>query len=193
VALWVLGLGFPYLSQQGNFITIATLTIPSLALSLWETPGTLQRISLNRQLSWFVAPAALSISVTGLLLYSYFMKQSNQMAYAQLALTHMLVISGLVLLIFLRPPKRTSPIKQNSTKDWRATFLALGLLITYLIIAAIPYTYKIFRLTLLAKPSDFFVVGLAVLTWSVIVQIIWKLLPSLSVRTKRTQTPDKRN
>jgi len=193
MALWVLGLGFPYLSQQGNFITIATLTIPSLALSLWETPGTLQRINLNRHLSWFVGPAALSISVTGLFLYSYFMKQSNQMAYAKLALTHMLVISGLVLLIFLRPPKITSPIKQNSIKDWRATLLALGLLITYLIIAAIPYTYKIFRLTLLAKPSDFLVVGLAVLTWSVIVQIIWKLIPSISVRMKRTQTPDKRN
>ncbi len=172
LALWALDLGFPYLSQQGSFIAIVTLTLPALALSLWELPGALRRVSLSRQLVWFVAPAALSISLSGIVVYSYFLKQSSLIAYAQLALTHMLVISGLLLFVMVRPPKRSELQDRATMKNWRAVILAMGLLITYLLFASLPIAFKWFRLAHLRKPEDYLVIGLAVLAWAVLVQII---------------------
>ena len=172
LALWALDLGFPYLSQQGSFIAIVTLTLPSLALSLWELPGALRRVSLSRQLVWFVGPAALSISISGIIVYTYFLKQSSQMAYAQLALTHMLVISGLLLFVMVRPPKRSDLQDITTVKNWRTVILAMGLLITYLLFASLPIAFKWFRLAHLQQPGDYLVIGFAVLAWAVLVQII---------------------
>jgi magnesium-transporting ATPase (P-type) len=172
LALWALDLGFPYLSQQGSFIAIVTLTLPSLALSLWELPGALKQDSLSRQLLWFVGPAALSISLSGILVYTYFLKQTNQMAYAQLALTHMLVISGLLLFVMVRPPKRSDLQDTTSQKNWRTVILAMGLLIAYLLFASLPIAFRWFRLAHLRQPGDYLVIGFAVLAWAVLVQII---------------------
>jgi len=175
LAIWFLNLGFPYLSQQGAFIAIVTLTLPSLGLSLWEMPGALPKNSLNRQLAWFVTPASLTISAAGLFVYTYFLRQSNSIAYAQLALTHTLVISGLVLLVLARPPKRPGLDHTISIDQWRPVILAVALFVTYLIVASFPIAFRWFRLAHLHQAGDYVVVGLAVLTWTVTVQIIWRL------------------
>ena len=176
LALWALDLGFPYLSQQGSFIAIVTLTLPALALSLWELPGALRQVSLSRQLVWFVGPATLSISISGFVVYTYFLKQSNQMAYAQLALTHMLVISGLLLFVMVRPPIRSDLQDITTMKNWRTVILAMGLLITYLLFASLPIAFKWFRLAHLRQPEDYLIIGFAVLAWAVLVQIINQML-----------------
>lgn len=172
LTLWALDLGFPYLSQQGSFIAIVTLTLPALALSLWELPGALKRVSLSRQLVWFVAPAALSISLSGIVVYTYFLEQSGRMAYAQLALTHMLVISGLLLFVMVRPPKRSDLQDKTTLKNWRTVILAMGLLIAYLLFASLPIAFRWFRLAHLRQPEDYIVIGFAVLAWAILVQII---------------------
>lgn len=186
LVLWALDLGFPYLAQQGTFIAIVTLTLPSLALSLWELPGALRRISLSRQLVWFVGPAAFSISAAGIFVYVFFLKQSNQLAYAQLALTHMLLISGLFLFAIVRPPKRSGLNDDTSPREWRTVILAIVLIVTYLLFVSFPIAFKWFRMAHLQQPGDYLVIGLVVLTWVVAVQTIWWIMSAFSERKSRS-------
>jgi len=188
LVLWAFGLGFPYLSQQGSFIGIATLTLPSLGLSLWKKPGGFQRGGLSRQLGWFVGPAAFTISIAGVLVFIYFLEQSNRMAYAQLALTHMLVISGLILSVMVHPPKQPGSKNKPSESDWRTTILAIVLFVVYLLFASLQIAFRWFRLTHLQQLSDYFIIGLAIIAWVVTVQIIWRLLPVLQRKWEKQRT-----
>jgi hypothetical protein len=104
------GYGFPYISKQGTFIAIVTLTLPSLAFSLWALPGAPPKVDqLGRALTRFVGPAALAIGAAGTALFIYFANTTGERAYAQLVLTHMLVFSGLTLVILIRPPTQYIP------------------------------------------------------------------------------------
>jgi len=181
------GFGFPYISKQGAFIAIATLTIPSLGFSLWSLPGAPPKVdSLGRTLTWFVAPSALTISITGVALYFYFLNSTGEIAYAQLALTHMLVVSGLALVVLVRPPTRhirkretnqTGAEESNALgRDWRPTILVLGVMLIFVIIVPMRWTQYLFRLDVLRQGMDYLVVGLAVLAWVATVEIIWRTL-----------------
>ena len=189
VILWVGGLGFPYLSQQGAFISITTLALPSLALSLTAHPGTLSKIKFSRLLSWFVIPAALAICSAGFAVYIHFLKANDTLAYAQLALTHMLVFSGLALVILVRLPTRQqtseggnkpdmikakNPIGRMQELDWRMTFIVLILLVLYLGFTTLPIASRFFSLTHLQSINDYLYVWGFVLLWITAVTIFWQ-------------------
>ena len=194
LVLVIAGYGFPYISKQGTIIAIATLTIPSLGLSIWSLPGALPKVdSLGRTLTWFVAPSALAISVTGVAVFVYFVETTGVLEYAQLALTHMLIVSGLILAVLVRPPTRqirretvlTGAEDSNATsRDWRPTILFLGVLVFILIIAPTRLMHWLFALDGLQQGMDYLVIGLAVLAWVVVVEIVWRTLPPKPYRPR---------
>jgi magnesium-transporting ATPase (P-type) len=193
LVLVIAGYGFPYIDKQGAIIAIATLTIPSLGLSLWSLPGAPPKVaSLGRTLTWFVAPSALAISITGVTVFVYFVETTGVLEYAQLALTHMLIVSGLILAVLIRPPRRirretfqTGAEDSNATsRDWRPTALFLGVLLFLLIIAPTRLMYWLFELDGLQQGMDYLIVGLAVLAWVVVVEIVWRTLPPKPYRPR---------
>ncbi len=182
------GLGFPYNAAQGGIIAIVTLTMPALGLSFWARSGALHSPNLSRSLARFSGPAALSISLAALGLYIFILENSGEMVYAQLVLTHMLVISGLVLAILVRPPALPGNRGDAQAGDRRTVILILVVLVLFYVFAAFPIAYEFFKLKLLRQPQDYLVVVLATLAWVVAVSVVWRIFPHQPVREASTHS-----
>ena len=181
LSIWGTGLGFPYQSKQGSLITIVSVILPSLGLSLWAPAGVLPRTRLGWLLARFVVPAAVTISTAGMLVYRFFLDRSGDIAYAQLALTYLLTISGLVLVIMLRPPVRGfAPVGTGGDErrgDWRPTAMVLVLLVLLFAVAPLPLAEDLVGLRPLEHAQDYLVIGFAVLAWGSAAVLLWRLRP----------------
>jgi magnesium-transporting ATPase (P-type) len=203
LAIWGMGIGFPYQSKQGSLITIVSVVLPSVGLSLWAASGVVPRNRLGWLLARSVSPAAVLMGIAGVVVYRIFLARSGDVAYAQLALTYLLVISGLMLVVLLRPPVRLPmPISPTSVAptpvgrtpvgrtpvgpgqggdqrsgDWRPAALCLVLLILVFVAASIPLADQLFALTQLRQPIDYLMVGVAVLAWAFTTVLVWRIAP----------------
>ena len=176
LVFWLGGLGSPYQSSQGSFIALVTLTIPSVGLSLWATTGGLRRATIGRQLSRFVVPAALTICTTATLVYRFFLNLHGDVAYAELALTHFLVFSGLTVVILVRPPVRFLADEEGRTPDRRLIILVLVLFVLYMLFTLLPLADTLFKLSTLQPLVEFLVIAAAVLGWVLAFLVISFLL-----------------
>jgi cation-transporting ATPase E len=178
LSLWFIFHQFPYKSAQGSVISIITLTIPSIGLSLWGRRGLLPTSNLTRILFWFVAPAAVTISLAGGSVFLFFLNQTGQAAYAQLALTYFLIFAGLALVIFLRPPLRFPAFRRSKQEiaheapDWKPTLLAIASLIVFLIMTLIPLAQKSFQVVPLNQPADYVMIILALIGWAALLSLV---------------------
>ena len=181
LAIWGMGQGFPYQSKQGTLITIASIILPSLAMVLWAPVGVVPRAGLGWLLARFVVPSAVTISAATALVYRFFLLTTGDVAYAQLAVTYTLTVSGLVLVILLRPPFwRLSLVGLGNGKrsgDWRPTAMVLVLLVLVFVAAQIPLADDLLGLRPLQQARDYAVVGLAVLAWASAAVLLWLLRP----------------
>ena len=192
VAIRAVSVGFPHVAAQGTAIAVITVAIPSVGLSFWATAGAVSSAHLGRILARFVAPAAVSMSVAALLVYLHFLDRTGRVAYAQLAVTYTLIYTGLLLLVFVKPPRvswntgqrRSRIINQGEalTRDWRMTGLALFLGIATFFLPAIPAAQRHLRLDWLQYPADYGVVGLAVIVWALALSLFWLLIPPQDAR-----------
>lgn len=69
IAVSVTGLGFPFIPKHNALLVGLTVGVPTLMLAIWARPGPLPQRSMLREIAHFVVPAALSITVFGLLVY----------------------------------------------------------------------------------------------------------------------------
>ncbi len=172
--------GFPYKSTQGSVISVLTLTIPSIALTIWASPGIKHSDNFSRMLFHFVLPAAVTTSAAGVVVYSYFLELYADVAYGQLAVTHTLVVTGLLLVVFVRPPIRllAGGSKYSAySADWKPTFLVLFLLIAFWILTSIPLAERLLDVTRLNSFDDYLFILLVVSIWAVFLNILWRLWP----------------
>ena len=178
LSLWFNFHQFPYKSAQGSVISIITLTIPSIGLSLWGRRGLLPTSNLTRTLFRFVAPAAVTISLAGGSVFLFFLNQTGQGAYAQLALTYFLIFAGLALVIFLRPPLRFPAFRRPEQEiaqegpDWKPTLLVTASLIVFLIMTLIPLAQKSFQVVPLNQPADYVMIILALIGWAALLSLV---------------------
>jgi magnesium-transporting ATPase (P-type) len=196
------GLGFPYRGSQGGLITFVSVVLPSVGFLLWTRPGKVSRARLGRQLAWFVCPAGVLIAMAGFVVYAAYYERARDLAYAQLMLTYVLTVSGLALVVLIRPPTRVSPREGAAvgdppaggrggkwSGDWRPTLLALVLLVLVLVGASSPLVEWIFGITPLRQPADYGVVGVAVLAWVLAVSLFrWVVLLGQRFRAPSTPT-----
>jgi magnesium-transporting ATPase (P-type) len=178
LSLWFIYHQFPYKGAQGSVISIITLTIPSIGLSLWGKPGLVPSSRLSRVLLRFVAPAAVTISLVGQAVFMFFLNQSGKAEYARLTLTYFLILAGLGLVIFLRPPLqlqrffRPWPKAAPEAPDWKPTLLATGSLIVFLIMLKIPLAQKSFLIAPLDQPVDYVMITLALIGWAALLSLV---------------------
>ena len=172
--------GFPYRSQQGAIVAIATVALPSAGLSLWAASGVLPRARIGRILSWVVLPAAVAIAAAGFYVYAYFLDRSGEMAYAQLTLTYTLVACGLLLVVLIRPPWRTRWARARSgarAGDPKPAIVALVVMVLFLIVSAIPLTQELLKLGALRELKDYAFIGLVALVASFTLAVFWRVFP----------------
>ena len=177
LAIVVLSYGYPYQGKQGGLISLLTLTIPSLALSLFAVSGVLPTAHVGRLLWRFVVPAAVTMGAAAFVVYWIFLDRSGELRYAQLAVTYTLVGAGLLLVIFVRPPRRFWLVGAPTSGDWLFTGLAVVLLLIFILMTFIPLAFELFAIERLRQPSDYLVVGIAVLAWAIAVRILWRIIP----------------
>jgi magnesium-transporting ATPase (P-type) len=170
--------GFPYRSAQASIVTIVTITIPAIGLSFFATGGVLPTANLRRILIHFVAPAAISIGLAAFVVYQIFLNRTGEIAYAQLGLTYSLVAMGLLLVVFVRPPRPFSRLHgQARYGDWRPTLLALALFFLFLIATRVPLAQQLFLIGPLQQPAHYLVIGIAVLAWAATLRLAWWVVP----------------
>ena len=176
VAIHLLSSGFPHRAAQGTVISLLTVTFPSLGLAFWAPAGITSSLAFGRTLARFVVPAAVSMALAGLVVYVYFLDRTGELAYAQLALTYTLIFSGLLVAMFLRPPRQTGPEEGLRGRDWRMTGLALLLGGTSVLMPAVPAAQRHLAMEWLHRPADYAIVGLAALASSVLLGLTWRLV-----------------
>jgi magnesium-transporting ATPase (P-type) len=170
--------GFPYRSAQASVVTILTLTLPAIGFSFWGAAGVLPTASLRRILFHFVAPAAITMGLAAFLVYLIFLDRSGEVEYAQLGLTYSLVAMGLLLVIFVKPPRPLSHWRgQTRHGDWRPTLLASALLVLFLMAARIPLAQELFLIGPLRQTSHYQLIGIAALGWAITVRLVWWVVP----------------
>ncbi|HSR34599.1 MAG TPA: HAD family hydrolase, partial [Anaerolineae bacterium] len=188
VATMLVARSFPYTSKQGSIIAIVTISLPSIALSLWAAAGQLPTKDLRRLLAHFVLPASLTISAAGLVVYVLFLERTSDRAYTQLVLTYALVAMGLLLVLFLRPPIRLLGGGSTKAGGRRFTVVVVVLLVAFLLVSMIPLAYELFLLEPLRQPGDYAVVGVVVLGWAVTLRFIWWAMPFVDRVERATRT-----
>ena len=174
-AIQVASIGFPYASAQGAAIAAITVTLPSVALPFWASSGRVSSERFGQILTHFVAPAAVSMGLAGLLVYIYFLNGTGRLAYAQLAVTYTLLYAGLLLAVFVKPPWHASREEKDGARkqDWRMTGLVLFLGIATFFLPAVPAAQQHLKLNWLSQPADYGVIGLVVVAWAVMLNLVW--------------------
>jgi len=177
MSIHLLSAGFPYRSAQGSVITIVTVQIPALALTFWAAAGVLPSRSLGWLLTRLLAPATITMSAAALAVYLLFLGRTGEVAYAQLGLTHVLVATGLLLVVFVKPPGRARWMGGAGRSDWRAVILALGLMAAFLVLTWIPLAQRLLYVGPLRDPADYATVAVVTLAWAGVAGVLWWLLP----------------
>lgn len=104
VTIGILDLGFPLSGKQNSAVTLVTVHIPAISLSIFAVPGKTPRGKLVDMLIHFIVPAGILTSIAGFSIYFYFLVSTNDLSYAQLAMTHVLVFCGALTILFVEPP-----------------------------------------------------------------------------------------
>ena len=192
--------GFPYVSAQGTAIVVITVAIPSVGLSLWAKAGVVPSTRFGRTLARFVAPAAVSMSLAALTVYVYFLDQTGTVAYAQLALTYTLIYAGLLLALFAKPPWLSRAAAQGHSgrqaksgmprREWRMMGLVLFLGVAASFLPGIPAAQEYLGLNWLQEPTHYAFVGLVVLGWATLLNLVWWILPPVKAHTRQPVAGD---
>jgi magnesium-transporting ATPase (P-type) len=186
IALLILGIqlfsyGFPYLSSQGTVITIATVSLPSIGLSLWAAAGIQKSASFRWTLARFVLPAAISLSGAALVVHLTFLETSGEIAYVHLAVTHFLVAAGVLIPVFLKPPLRAST-HGIQAGDWRLSALSAGALVLFVVLTYIPLAQELLKIGPLHGMEDYATVAGLVLAWAIVLLVSWRIIPGARKR-----------
>ena len=190
LAVLVVEAGFPLSPAQISLLTLLTVGIPTFGIALWTRPGPPPR-SLPRRLLQFVLPAStlLALAAFGVYLgvYTFYdldlpalraggvaavtSVPQHDMASRE-ALTHVLVLGGLVLVLFAAPPGPWFAVVEDMDGDRRPAYLALAMVPIYATILTVPALREFFGMR--GKPNvDFGIIVLVVLVWMYVLRWVW--------------------
>jgi cation-transporting ATPase E len=97
----------------------------------------------------------------------------GQDAISREALTHVLVLGGLVLVLFAAPPGPWFAVVEDMDGDRRPAYLALAMVPVYVVILMVPQLRQFFGLRGMGN-FDFGVIVLVVLVWMYVLRWVWE-------------------
>jgi magnesium-transporting ATPase (P-type) len=166
---------FFYNPTQGSMISFFTIVLPSIALSLWAPAKTVDAKNMSRLLFHFLTPAAIATALAALLIDQIFKTSGAGIAYTQIAVTHGLVLMGLMILVFVHPPLRFLAAWDNFSGRWEPTLAALVFYILFHILTLIPLAQHLLRLGPLQSLQDYLLIFLVAFLWAVMLMGILRL------------------
>ncbi len=167
--------GFPYKSIHGSVIVALTVTVPSLALALWDKPGIVHSARLRRMLVRFTVPASITSAMAALLVYIYFLNTYQLVSYAQIAVTYSLVAIGLILVLFIHPPEHGWRSGLGIVREPRIIFFVILGAVAFVLAVAFPFIRDLLHLELLRSTQDYLLIAIVTVIWAITLQVIWRL------------------
>lgn len=155
-------------------VTIMTITIPSVGLALWLQPGIVRTKRLSRQIAFFVLPAGISVALVVLFSHILLQNLTGSVAYARVVATHLLVGTGLLLVVFVQPPTEFWVGGDTLSKDRRPALLSVALFILFIILTLLPFLSAQLGIHPL-RPVAHYVIVLALLAgWVLALRALWR-------------------
>ena len=177
LAMYALGeRTFFYHPAQGATINIFTVLLPSIALSLWTSPKAVDGQNIPRLLIHFIFPAALLSALSVFLIRFLFLRFNGDAIYAQLGVTHALVLIGLALVLFAQPPVRFLVAGDDFSGRWQPPLAILAFYIIFNLLTLIPLAQRLLRLKPLQTLWDYLIIFTVTLIWAFLLIVIWRLL-----------------
>jgi cation-transporting P-type ATPase E len=191
LAVLMVEAGFPISPAQITLLTLVTVGIPTFGIALWTRPGPPPR-SLPRRLLRFVLPASTLLALAAFAVYigvytlhdldlpalrtggvAAATSVPQQDLASREALTHVLVLGGLLLVLFAAPPGPWFAVVEEMDGDRRPAYLALVMVPIYAIVLTVPALREFFgmRGTLTV---DFGIIVLVVLIWMYLLRWVWE-------------------
>jgi cation-transporting P-type ATPase E len=191
LAVLVVEAGFPLSPAQITLLTLLTVGIPTFGIALWTRPGPPPR-SLPLRLLRFVLPASALLALAAFAVYigvytfydldlpalraggiaAATSVPQHDLASRE-ALTHVLVLGGLVLVLFAAPPGPWFAVVEDMDGDRRPAYLALAMVPLYAIIMMVPALREFFGMR--GRPNvDFGIIVLVVLVWMYVLRWVWE-------------------
>lgn len=178
---------FPIELRQGSALSLVTVGVPSVALAFWAHPRP-PRPNLAADLVNFVAPVALLSSLLGLVLYCVcwllvvghlpelvpaHVRAGSIERSAESCLVAFLILTGLLLVVFARPPTKWWGVVERPDGDWRPTILAAVLAGIFLIawVSPLGHVFVLQPVGVLLMVLTF----VAVLLWLILIRTTWRL------------------
>jgi cation-transporting ATPase E len=191
LAVLVVEAGFPLSPAQISVLTLLTVGIPTFGIALWTRPGPPPR-SLPRRLLQFVLPASTTLALAAFAVYIgvYSIYDLDLPALraggiaastvipphdlaSREALTHVLVLGGLVLVLFAAPPGPWFAVVEDMDGERRPAYLALAMVPIYAIFLMVPQLREFFGMRAM-RGVDFGVIALVVLGWMYALRWLWE-------------------
>ena len=174
---------FPFIPKHASLITLLTVGLPTFALAAWARPG-VPEDGMMQSVMHFVFPAAMTISFTGLAVYTYYLnvwyfpaspgaEELQGIANARTALSTVIILMGLLLLVFVEPPTKGWVAGDDYSGDWRPTILAVLMLIV-LIVVTVYEPMRVFWEIELLSFVDYLFLGTVSIIWAAVMRFIWR-------------------
>jgi cation-transporting ATPase E len=185
---------FPLALRNGSIVTLFSVGIPTILLAVWAKPGQVSKQRLVPQLFHFVLTPVVVTTVLALLVFYGTLLLGLQRAgvlaphvaplhalaiasavrpVAQSTLTIFLVFTGLFLVNFAAPPSAWWTGGASLNGDHRPTWLALGLMVAFVLLNLVPPLRGLFALARVGL-LEVAVVTLAVIVWLFAVRWLWR-------------------
>ena len=110
--------------------------------------------------SFEVLPAMVTMTLAALLISGFFRRTIDDIPYSELAVTLGLIVMGPLLIIFVQPSTRFFIGGDVLSADWRSTYMAVVLLILFVIATYLPITQEWLRLAPLDSAQDYLIIWL---------------------------------
>jgi cation-transporting ATPase E len=185
---------FPLALRQGSVVTLLTVAVPTIFLAVWARPGETPKGTFAQRLAHFVLPPALMTTAIGLILFygtlvalishdhgfnvdisgnAFTAMRNANLPLARTTLTCFLTLCGLLLVVFVEPPRPWWTGGDVLSADHRPTYLAIALTAVFIVIMLVPGFRHLFDLSPLGLAEWSYLI-VALVIWLVCVRLMWR-------------------
>ena len=118
--------------------------------------------------------------MASLMVYFGFRNLTGDPIYAQLGVTYTLSLTGILMVLFVKPPSKFWVGDSALSGDKRFVWMAMVMLILFGVVIMIPLAQELLKVAPLQQIDHYFYILGAVLIWVILTKLIW-LLPGIKL------------
>jgi cation-transporting ATPase E len=178
VSLAILGVSvltdpFPITPRQAGIPALFTVGLPALALAVWAKPAKTGRYLLPSA-ALFVIPASLTIGITSLCLYHFYLEETGELVEAQTMMVLISTLCGITLVAFVQDAQQDWLRVRGLVNEFRGLALAVAMLLALAVSYLVPPFRSFYELELLPFEA-YGVLALTFASWYAVLFVLWRI------------------